>query len=178
MKKTILTVISLSFIALPNFANAALIEFLWDYNSPSLTGITTQDGIEIQNVNVGSEYTGNFGLFNSEVLVADTNFAFNIFSGTGDLLHTWEISGVAGGSSLAWPFLNSELGPLTPLLGATDFVADGSIQTVGSFSTANDEYILKFRTNISAEAVPVPPTIALFALGVLVLGLRRFKTGA
>ncbi len=174
MKKSIFALTGASLLAISSNASAAELVFLWDYESPTLSGITFQDGTEIQNIAVGAEYTGTYGLFNSQTLLADLDLAFNIFDGAGNVLHTWAITGTAGDVRFDTPFLNGELGPLQPLAGGIDFIADGTIQTVGGFSTADDNYTLQFRTNAVA-AVPEPATWAfmIFGFGAIGGAMRR-----
>lgn len=169
MKKLILTAASATVLAFSSNASAAEMIFLWDYQSPTLTGITFQDGSEVQNIAVGPEYTGNYTLFNAQTLLADLDLAFNIFDGGGNVLHTWSVTGAAGSTFFNTPFLNGELGPLQPLAGGINFIADGTIQTVGGFSTGDDNYTLQFRTNAVA-AVPEPATWAFMIFGFGAIG--------
>ncbi len=174
MKKFVLAATGASLLALSSNASAAEMVFLWDYQSPTLTGITFQDGAEVQNIAVGADYMGTYGMFNNQSLLADLDLAFNIFDGGGNLLHTWSVTGAAGDTRFSTPFLNGELGPLQPLAGGIDFIADGTIQTVGGFSTADDNYTLQFRTNAIA-AVPEPATWAfmIFGFGAIGGAMRR-----
>ncbi|WP_342807394.1 hypothetical protein [Alteromonas sp. M12] len=160
---------------LSGVANSAAITFLWDYQSPTLTGITTIDGSIVQSSDIGMQYLGNYVLFNSQTLLSDLDFSFNILDGIGNLLHTWEMQGAAGSSTFTTPFLSTEAGALTSLAGGTDIVANGNIQTVGSFFTGDDVYTLQFRTNLVAAAVPNISSIALLGLGLACLGLSRKK---
>ncbi len=173
MKKLLLTSVGIATLSFSGTASAAEMIFLWDYDSPTQTlrGITSQNGTVIQNANVGAQYTGGYGLFNSQTLLANLNLGFNIFDGGGNLLHTWAVTGTSGSSSFSTPFLNGELGPLTPLAGGTAVIANGLVQTVGGFSTADDTYTLQFRTNANlAGAVPEPATWALMLIGFGAIG--------
>ena len=157
-------------------ATAADYLFQWDYSSPqSLHALTYENGLLIQDAGVGAQYSGSYGMWNGEVLLSSFSVGFNIEDGSGNLIHTYALSGTQGASNFAAPFLSSEVGPRTALAGGTTIVANGGFQTVYAFNTANDNYTLQFRTDLGGATVPEPASWALMIAGFGLVGaaMRR-----
>jgi hypothetical protein len=174
MKKIIWAALASSSLALAVPGNAASLLFIWDYAPGDMHGITYQDGVLIQDVAVGNEYAGFYGLWNGQTILADFAAAFNIVDGSNNLLATYAPSGTAGSGSFAVPFLTSSA---VYLAGGTDVVANGGFQTVYQFRTANDDYTLQFRIQGAMGAVPEPTTWAMMIGGLALVGasMRRRK---
>lgn len=174
MKKLVLALLAGSGLAFSAPSNAAELLFIWDYAPGNLHGITYQDGILIQDVNVGNEYSGNYGLWNGQTILADFAAAFNIVDGSNNLLATYAPSGTTGSNLFAVPFLTSSA---SYLVGGTDVVANGGYQTVYQFSTEDDDYTLQFRIQGAVGGVPEPTTWAMMVGGLALVGasMRRRK---
>jgi len=160
-------------------ASAAEFVFQWDYTSPqSLHGITYQDGVQVQDVYLGSEYDSTYGLWQSKTISSDFTVGFNIENSAGSLIHTYSAQGTTGAPSFAISFLSAENGPLTALAGGATVLANGQFQTVYDFDAQGDHYTLRFRTGLGAGAVPEPATWALMIGGFAMTGvaMRRRKT--
>ncbi len=168
-------------LASASAASAADYLFQWDYTSPlNLHGLTYENGLLIQDVAVGAQYTSSYGMWNGAILLSSFSVGFNIEDGLGNLLHTYAISGNAGDNAFNVPFLSSEVAALTALAGGTTVIANGGFQTVYSFSTAADNYTLQFRTDL-AGTVPEPASWALMIAGFGLVGAamrRRHALGA
>lgn len=179
MKKTLLGLgAALALTLGAGAASASEYLFQWDDSVEGhLLGITFQDGMEIQNVDVGPEnYDGSYGLWAGNIL-SSFDVAFNIFERGGALSDTWRIFATDGASSFATPFHSDVDGQLLiPLANAKSIVETGHYQTVYDFSVSNgDHYTLQFRSDVGG--VPEPAAWALMVGGFGLAGamVRRRK---
>jgi hypothetical protein len=162
-------------------ASASEFIFQWDDSSEGhLYGITFQDGVEIQNVDVGGEsYNSSYGMWNGATLVNDFDVAFNIFDLDG-LSDTYHIFGFAGSGTFN-PHFNSDVdggSPLTPLANAVSITETGNFQTVYDFTVSNgDHYTLQFRSDVEA-GVPEPASWALMIGGFGLIGAAMRRRNA
>lgn len=162
-------------------ANAAELLFKWQWDGTSLRAITTQDGIVIQNSNVGTQYTSGYGLWNGQNLTNSFSAAFNFYDVSNALVFTYAPSGTAGSSIFNIPILNAVNGPLTPLAGGTSLTASSTVQNLLTFKAGADNYTLQFQSLVGpVAAVPEPATWAMMLAGFGMIGfsLRRRRKQA
>ena len=146
--------------------------FLWQDTTDNLFGITWENGVIIQNVNVGHEsYNGSYGLGwdPNSFLTSDVNINVNIVEpGTGALSDTFRLFGRQGDGSLNIPFISDAT---TPLSGAVTLGETGGRQTVFQNTLTNgDTYTWQFQSG-----VPEPSTWALMLVGFAGLGFASYR---
>ena len=172
MKKSILTLATVLALGAATTATHAANVFLVQFDETP-TGVfanTYEDGILIQNVNVGPEsYGGGYGLqWNTgALLTSDVDVAVNILDANGSLSDTWHLFGHAGDGFINIPFTSD----------ATQGLDGGSLQEIAGFQTVahfvlnnGDDYTWQF-SSPEEGGVPEPAGWALMLLGIGGLGL-------
>ena len=163
----------------PARASSFVFQWIDTDDAVGLRGVTYQDGVVIQDVNVGPEdYFLFYGLWPdgiSNTLTSSFDLRFNIYDADGvTLSDTWEIQGNQGDSRFFTPFHSDTEGvPLAPLPDATSLIETGGFQTVFEFDVSNDDhYTLQFVSD-EERVVPEPATLLLFGTSLGMGALRR-----
>jgi len=161
-------------------ARADVFVFQWLDNNDAvgLRGVTYQNGVVIQDVNVGAEsYAFSYGLWNGGTLDSSFDVSFNIYDPDGvTLSDTWHIFGTQGDTSFGTPFVSdTETTSVSSLSNAVSLVETGDLQTVFNFTArgGQDSYTLQFVSDV--DTVPEPGSILLLGtvISLTYLSIKR-----